>query len=264
MAQVSRTQFQTNLENLITSGTPAAVSPQDVRSVFTDLKDSALWYDGGTLTGEINFSGTDHLGIIPIALTAAERDVLTPSGNPLIFNTTTGQFEGWDGSAWVTCSFTAASAATIPNKTILVANDTFAGFNSEASGALFEGSIGSIFNYVLGQELPAPKATFADNAQTGTAYTLALADHGRGITMDHASANTLTIPTNATVAFPVGSMIPVMQIGAGTTTITAAAGVTLNGVSAGSGAMSAQWGGLTLWKTGTDTWLVTGAVGAVS
>ena len=42
----------------------------------------------------------------------------------------------------------------------------------------------------------------AINTQTGTTYTLALADKGKIVEMNNASANTLTIPTNASVAFP--------------------------------------------------------------
>lgn len=237
-----------------------------VASIDAELG-GAAWQStltGGTLTGEINFSGTDHLGVIPISLTTTERDGNTASGNPIIFNSTTGQFEGWDGSQWVTCSFIAASAPTIANKTTLVAGDTFTGYDSQNSFEFFEGSVGSIFNYVLAQELPGPKATYAENAQTGTAYTLAVADHGRGVAINNAGANTLTIPTNASIPIPVGAMIPVVQIGAGVTTITAAAGVTLNGVSGGSVGITEQWGGVSLWQTGADTWLAVGAVGAVS
>jgi len=105
----------------------------------------------------------------------------------------------------------------------------------------------------------------AINAQTGTSYTLVLTDNGKYITMNNAAANTLTIPTNASVAFDVGAVIMVAQIGAGATTITASTGVTLNGVSAGSGALSAQYAGVSLLKIGTDAWLATnGTLGTVA
>lgn len=52
--------------------------------------------------------------------------------------------------------------------------------------------------------------------------------------MNNASSNVVTIPTNASVAFPIGATIIVDQIGAGSTTITGDTGVTVNGVSAGS------------------------------
>jgi len=102
------------------------------------------------------------------------------------------------------------------------------------------------------------------NAQTGTTYTLALADAARFVTMDNAAANTLTIPANATVAFPAGTVITVGQRGAGTTTIDATGGVTLNGVSGGQGSITGQWATVMLRKTATDTWEAWGSIGAVA
>jgi len=66
------------------------------------------------------------------------------------------------------------------------------------------------------------------NEQTGTTYTLALTDDGKLVEMNNASANTLTVPPNSSVAFPVGSQILVLQTGAGQTTLVAGAGVTVN------------------------------------
>lgn len=117
----------------------------------------------------------------------------------------------------------------------------------------------------VGATGPSGPSTVAPNEQTGTSYTLALADATKGVLMNNASANTLTIPANSAVAFPVGTVVAVVQKGAGVTTITAAAGVTLNGVTAGSGAMQTRWrGAVSLWKTGTDAWIANGAVDAVA
>lgn len=102
------------------------------------------------------------------------------------------------------------------------------------------------------------------NAQTGTAYTLVLADRGLTVTMDNASANTLTIPANAAVAFDVGTVINVIQIGAGVTTIEGDTGVTVNGVSAGSGAINTQYQGVSIIKTATDTWIASGDIATVA
>ena len=99
---------------------------------------------------------------------------------------------------------------------------------------------------------------YAPNAQTGTSYTLALTD--RVVTMDNASANTLTIPTNASVAFPTGSPLLVYMIGAGTTTIQGATGVTVNGTSGGSVDIQNQYQAAGLYKIGTDTWIVSGDI----
>lgn len=102
------------------------------------------------------------------------------------------------------------------------------------------------------------------NAQTGTTYTLVLGDRAKLITMNNASANTLTIPTNASVAFPIGTSVIIRQIGAGATTVTADTGVTLDGTSAGSATASAQYKAIVITKVATNTWYIDGAVGAVS
>lgn len=102
------------------------------------------------------------------------------------------------------------------------------------------------------------------NAQTGTAYTLVLSDQGEPVTMDNGSANTLTIPTNAAVPFETGTVINVVQKGAGTTTIAGDTGVTVNGVSAGSGDIQNQYQGVSLLKVATNTWIASGDIGTVS
>lgn len=113
-----------------------------------------------------------------------------------------------------------------------------------------------------------PQATHVINAQTGTTYTLALADQDAVVTMSNASANTLTIPANATTAIPIGTKVEVWQLGAGVTTIEGATGVTLQGnggsVSAGSCDIQTRYGGATLTKIDTNTWMVGGDIDTVA
>jgi len=109
-----------------------------------------------------------------------------------------------------------------------------------------------------------PKTNVTENPQSGTAYTLALTDASKLVTRSNATTDTTTIPANATVAFPVGTCIVVQLTGAGVGTIVGATGVTLNGVSAGSGTIGAQWGAVALYKQATNTWLAFGDIGAVA
>lgn len=95
------------------------------------------------------------------------------------------------------------------------------------------------------------------NAQTGTAYTAVLLDDHKVITCNNGSAIAFTVPTNASVAFPVGAKLSIAMIGAGVVTITGDTGVYINGISAGSGAL-AQYGACDLVKLATDTWLAVG------
>ena len=95
------------------------------------------------------------------------------------------------------------------------------------------------------------------NAQTGTTYTLALSDSGKFVTQSNASAITTTIPPNTDVAFPIGTQVNLLQLGAGQVTVAAGAGVTLR--SAGSLVnISAQYAVVTCVKIATDEWVLIG------
>jgi hypothetical protein len=99
------------------------------------------------------------------------------------------------------------------------------------------------------------------NAQTGTAYTLAEGDAGQLITLTNASAITLTIPTNATVAFAIGTQITITQAGAGQVTVAGAAGVTVNAADSAT-KLRTQWSAATLIKTNTNSWILIGDISA--
>jgi hypothetical protein len=97
----------------------------------------------------------------------------------------------------------------------------------------------------------------ASNTQTAS-YTLVLADEGKFVRMNVASANNLTVPPNSSVAFPVDTVINLEQYGAGQTTIVAGAGVTIrsrNGLK-----LAGQYAGGTLHKIATDEWMLFGDV----
>jgi len=95
-------------------------------------------------------------------------------------------------------------------------------------------------------------------------YTAVLADSYQTlIQMNKATAIAFKIPTNASVAIPVGSVITVLNIGAGTCTISATSSGTTTVLSAGATPASptlAQYKSAACIKVATDTWYVVGAV----
>jgi len=93
------------------------------------------------------------------------------------------------------------------------------------------------------------------NTQIGTAYTLVLGDAGKLVQMNNASANTLTVPPNSSVAFPIGTKIMIQQYGAGATTITAGTGVTFRDPNT-LAAISTQYDTRVIVKVGTDEWVI--------
>jgi hypothetical protein len=84
-----------------------------------------------------------------------------------------------------------------------------------------------------------------------------LGDAGKSIDVTNASARTVTVPPNSSVAFPLGTVVEVARLGAGSVTLVAGGGVTIN--SRGSLlAVGNQYGAVSLRKIATDTWLLVG------
>jgi hypothetical protein len=98
------------------------------------------------------------------------------------------------------------------------------------------------------------------NAQTGTTYTLVLTDAHKLVTLSNASAITLTVPTNSSVAFEIGDQVNLLQLGAGQVTVSGS-GVTFR--SEGSKLkLKGQYAMATLVKIGTDEWVLLGNTAA--
>jgi hypothetical protein len=107
-------------------------------------------------------------------------------------------------------------------------------------------------------------AGVAINAQTGATYTAVLADGlNKIVTMDNAGANDFLIPTDASVAFPTGTVLNVYCKGAGTTTIEAVTSGTTTVTSAGTVAASptlATKKAASCIKIAANSWVVVGGI----
>jgi hypothetical protein len=109
-----------------------------------------------------------------------------------------------------------------------------------------------------------PKINLAFTADSGASYTAVLTDNGKVVTMDNGSGNTFRLPTNASVAFPIGTQINVLQIGAGQTTINAVTSGTTTIQSTGGTAaapkLRTRYSSATCIKAATDLWYVIGDI----
>jgi len=148
----------------------------------------------------------------------------------------TDTVEVYNGSTWVNVGNTGDITAVLAGTGL--------------SGGGNTGDVTLSFDYSVGNQS-------VESADTTTAYTLVIGDAGKLVTMSNASANTLTVPPNSSVAFPTGTRIDVLQKGAGQTTIAAGSGVTINSKASALN-LSAQYSGATLIKYGTDTWFAVG------
>jgi len=129
---------------------------------------------------------------------------------------------------------------------------SFAGY-ARLDGAAFTGDV------TLAGELAGFRGVPLSNI--AAAYTYVLADSGRGVCKTVTSALTVTIPANATVAYPVGTILTLANAASsGNITLAAAAGVTLRlaGTTTTGSRAVARWGYATAFQVATNVWLVSG------
>ena len=197
------------------------------------------------------------------------------SANPTLasaefgYETDTGKFKIGDGStAWNSLGYKAAGTVTS-----ITAGTGLSGGTITASGTIAidtattvdVSTAQTLTNKTLtSPTLNAPLINLSLNAQTGTTYTFVLADNGKLVTASNASAQTYSIPTNASVAYPIGTQINIIQIGAGQVTINAVTSgtttVSSTGATATAPKLRAQFSSATCIKAGTDLWYVVGDI----
>lgn len=210
----------------------------------------------GLQRGQAGTSGTTH------SAGATVKHVLT--SNDLDYYT-----------SGVDASITASSTSTLTNKNLTSATNTFPSTLATLTGTetltnknltsgtnTFPSSLATLTGSetLTNKTLTAPVVNLSLNAQTGTTYTLVLADNGKLVTLSNASAIALTVPTNASVAFPTGAIINIQQIGAGQVTVTGDTGVTVT--STPGLKLRAQYSAASIVKTGTDSWTLIGDLSA--
>ena len=133
---------------------------------------------------------------------------------------------------------------------------TITGTNGQTALAVADGDVTVADSLTVSGGLVAP-LQITEN--TNTTYTFVAGDAGKLVTSNNGSAQTITVPTNSSVPFDVGTTITVIGIGAGKVTFTSSA--TLNSKDSEK-AIDGQHASVTLIKTATDTWQLIGALQA--
>ena len=171
------------------------------------------------------------------------------------------------GLEWATPDITLTNAVTLSNKSLL---------SPQVDIVVFEGATPDANETTLGAVDPTADRTALLPDRSGTiqmdtieinpqtdSYTLVLSDKSKLVEVNSATPENVTIPLNASVAYPVGSQIMVAQTGAGQVSIVVTAGVTLNGTPQGTANvinLRAQWSVVVLIKRDTNTWLAVGDI----
>jgi hypothetical protein len=134
------------------------------------------------------------------------------------------------------------------NQVSVVADPTFANVVTVSAGVKFADN-------TIQTSAGVPSLT--EFTEKTSSYTLDTLDHKDNVVeMNSSSPLTFTIPTNATLAWPVGASMDILQTGTGQVTIANAVGVTLN--STPGNKLRTRWSSCTIMKRGADSWIVYG------
>ena len=194
------------------------------------------------------------------------KKIITSGSSALLLNVTASSFTGsFTGSFLGTGSYAtnALSASYAPSSTTINNNTnnyviTGTGTNGTLNGEVnltFDGTILTVSGDATITGNTVTNIQF--NNQVVNNYTLGAADASKLVEMDVSIGNTVTVPTNASVGFAIGTQIMIVQQGTGQTTIAAAGGVTLRSAG-GLLNLVSQYSSCTVVKRGTDEWYVFG------
>lgn len=110
----------------------------------SDLLNQYVQIGGDTMTGKLQFSGTDHEGVVPVSLTTAQRDAIaSPGDGAIIWNSDNSRLERYTGAAWVDVADIGSYSGHI--------NVTDAG-HSPSAGDLWGDGGGALHFYPIGAE----------------------------------------------------------------------------------------------------------------
>ena len=135
--------------------------------------------------------------------------------------------------------------------------DTYRVYVTDSGDLALVDDAGEVVTFLT--EVPAADNPTTVEINTETAsYTLVADDAGKVVRMNSGSAVNLTVPAEASVDYPVGTVVEVRQVGAGTVTVVEDSGVTVNIEAGLTLDLRGQYASVSLHKVGADTWEATG------
>ena len=234
----------------------------------TATADAFALSEGGTLEALPSKTGQSGKYLSTDGTDLLWDEVSGGGGGASVVMSTTAPENPTDGTLWVDTDSDVGAATYVEKSIVDASGDLLVGSGSSTVDRLAVGSNGQVLIADSGQPkslrwgtLTSSQVTEMSISTKSDSHTLSLSDAGTLVAMSKGTAQTVTVPTNAVVPFPVGTKIDLLQTGAGETSVSPDSGVTLNS-EGGRRKINAQWQAATLLKTGTDSWVLLGALKA--
>ena len=242
-----------------------ASSSGNVISTEGNVSAGYFYGNGSLLTGVSSSSNTIFNGNSNVAVSSANANVTISVSTVANVVTVTPTTVSVVGNVDVGNLNLSGNIVDSGNLSILTGSNGNIALVPSGTGNVLIATNLSVAGNVTGNAAPGSTRTFAVGYMTipvnntTSNYTLALADQGEMI-YNSGNSITVTVPSNANVAFPIGSVIALAQYSSGSMTIVAQTGVTiaLVGTSQIGNRTLAATGMASLTQVATNIWLATG------
>lgn len=236
-----------------TSWDEVGAQVEDGEIVTAKIADSAVTSakiaDGTIVNADVNASAAIAYSKLNLGTSIVNADVSTSAAiaHTKLANATAGQVLLGTTTTGVVTATTVSGDVTI----------TGAGVTAIGSGVIVDDDVSATAAISRGKI-----ADMSIDTKTGN-YTLVLTDANKLIEMNITStANTVSVPTNASVAFPIGTQINITQYGTGKTQIVAVTSGTTSVRSTPGSYLRDRYSSATLIKRATDEWYLIGDLSA--
>lgn len=218
------------------------------------------------VNADINSSASIAYSKLNLATSITNSDIATSAAIALskLASGTAAQVIVHNGSGVPTATSVTGDVTISASGVTAISSDTIVNSDINSSAAIAYSKLNlstSITNSDIATDAQIGLTKVADvtiSQKTSTPYVIALGDKNSLIEMNLAGANEVNVPTNASTAFPIGTVINIVQYGAGKTRVVASTPGTTAVRATPGNFLRDRYATAALIKRGTDEWYLIG------